>query len=165
MTAPGQISGVQQQTDSQQVLLRTNAQNELHNEIETVRTGCAPTGGQGAAGGQAVAIVYEGATLPNVKPFLSALEGGVWKKNLFGFMIDREKKEKHVGEFILVRAKKEFGVFTFQFTFQKFSPPDSALIVLEQWFCWDDFVYVQNVERLDNDTKELDICFFSSGVQ
>jgi len=156
-------SGKQPQTNSP-VSLLTDEQKKANDNIDSVRFGWEARK-DGAAGGQAMAVVYEGATLLDVKLLLSELEKGVFATNLFGIMVDRVTRNRIVGELVLIRAKKEGGVFTFQFTFQIMEHAGSALIVLEQWFCWDDLVYVQDTTRLEKDTDARDICLFSSGVK
>ena len=84
---PGEVSGLQPQTHSSALL-----SNDAHNNIQSVRFNCS-AGKQSAAGGQAVPVVYEGATLANVKRLLSASEAGVFEEmSKFSFILIVHRK-------------------------------------------------------------------------
>jgi hypothetical protein len=110
-------------------------------------------------------MVYEGASLADVKRLLSASEAGVFESGLMGFLVDRDKQKTVVGDFVLVRAKKERDAFTFQFNFKLLEPENSETIVLEHWFCWDEVAYVLNQDNFNKDHSAKQFCFVSSGVQ
>jgi len=163
LPSPGVVSGPQPQTHSPARLSNDAHENALSN-IEQVSFNCSAAK-QSAAGGQAVPVVYEGATLANVKGLLSASEAGVFDSGLMGFLVDKGTQDRLVGDFELVRAKKERGVFSFQFTFKLHQPADGEPIVLEHWFSWDEVAYVLTLDNLGNDHSAQQFCFVSLGVQ
>jgi len=113
----------------------------------------------GAAAGVNLARVFEGATLHEVTPFLSAVDKQLLVPTSPGLMRDQGTDEWVVGVLACRRVTRSpDNTCTFQVTFTPVNPPNSKAFELDHWYSWEEIAYVMNLNghiKLATETREI----------
>ena len=112
-----------------------------------------------AAAGASLARVFEGATLHEVAPFLSAADKQLLVATSPGLMRDRGADEWVIGLLACHRVTwSPDNTCTFQVTFTPVDPPNSKAFELDHWYSSEEIAYVMNLMdriKLDTETREI----------
>jgi len=112
-----------------------------------------------AAAAGSLATVFEGATLHEVAPFLSAVDKKLLVPTSPGLMRDRGTDMWVVGLLACRRVTRSpDNTCTFQITFTPVDPPNGKAFELDHWYSSEEIAYVMNLNaRMTLATEPRDI--------
>jgi len=112
-----------------------------------------------AAAGASLARVFEGATLHEVAPFLSAAEKQLLVATSHGLMRDRGADEWVIGQLACRRVTRSpDNTCTFQVTFTPLAPSNGKAFELDHWYSSEEIAYLMEIQgrtMCDTETREI----------
>jgi len=117
-----------------------------------------------AAAGASLARVFEGATLHEVAPFLSAADKQLLVATSHGLMRDRGADEWVIGQLACRRVTRSpDNTCTFQVTFTPLDPSSGKACELDHWYSSEEIAYLMKIQgRIMYGTETREIGWFGA---